>query len=122
MKKSKCIELVLITAALASCNQPKAKNDWDDNNKVHLRSDTTAPYTRVHHGGLGIGTALLWYYAFRPYGNYNNGASLRRGIFILPRISEPSGARMHEWRFEDTPILPTRSSGEKIYSQNVTQP
>ena len=47
MKKSRCIELVLITAALASCNQPK--KDWDDNNKVHLRSDSTAPYTRVHH-------------------------------------------------------------------------
>ena len=79
MKKSRCIELVLITAALASCNQPK--KDWDDNNKVHLRSDTTAPYTRVHHGGAGIGTALLWYYAFRPYGNYNNGNYERAGYY-----------------------------------------
>ena len=79
MKKSRCIELVLITAALASCNQPK--KDWDDNNKVHLRSDTTAPYTRVHHGGAGIGTALLWYYAFRPYGNYNNGNYQRAGYY-----------------------------------------
>ena len=79
MKKSKCIELVLITAVLASCNQPK--KDWDDNNKVHLRSDTTAPYTRVHHGGLGVGTALLWYYAFRPYGNYNNGNYQRAGFY-----------------------------------------
>jgi hypothetical protein len=80
MKKSKCIELVLITAALASCNQPK-KNDWDDNNKVHVRSDTTAPYTRVHHNGAGIGTALLWYYAFRPYGNYRNGEYQRAGYY-----------------------------------------
>lgn len=78
MKKSTCIELVLITAALASCNQPK--QDWDDNNKVHLRSDTTAPYTRVHHHG-SIGTALLWYYAFRPYGNYNNGYYQRAGYY-----------------------------------------
>ncbi len=79
MKKSKYIELVLITAALASCNQPK--KDWDDNNKVHLRSDTTAPYTRVHHSGAGIGTALLWYYAFRPYGNYRNGEYRRAGYY-----------------------------------------
>ena len=82
MKKSRCIELVLITAALASCNQPK--KDWgEDNNgtnKVHLRSDSTAPYTTVHHHS-GIGTALLWYYAFRPYGNYNNGFYQRAGYY-----------------------------------------
>lgn len=79
MKKSKYIELVLITAALASCNQPK--NDWEENNKVHLRSDTTAPYTRVHHSGAGIGAALLWYYAFRPFGTYRNGSYQRAGFF-----------------------------------------
>jgi hypothetical protein len=85
MKKSKYIELVLITAALASCNQPK--KDWDNNNKIHLRSDSTAPYTRVHHGG-GFGNALLWYYAFRPYGNYRNGEYQRAGYYsgaINPR-------------------------------------
>jgi len=81
MKKSKYIELVLITAALASCNEPKKEKSWDDNNKVHLRSDTTAPYTRVHSHHNGIGTALLWYYAFRPYGNYNNGAYQRAGYY-----------------------------------------
>lgn len=80
MKKSKCVELVLITAVLASCNQAKPKPDWDNNNKVHVRSDSTAPYTRVHHGG-GIGNALLWYYAFRPYGNYNNGVYNRAGYY-----------------------------------------
>lgn len=78
MKKSRYIELVLITAALAGCNQPK--KDWDDNGRVHLRSDTSAPYTRVHHGG-GLGTALLWYYAFRPYGNYRNGEYHRAGFY-----------------------------------------
>jgi hypothetical protein len=81
MKKSKCIELVLITAALASCNRPN--NDWHEgssnNSKVYLRSDSTAPYTRTHHGG--IGTALLWYYAFRPYGNYYNGRYQRAGYY-----------------------------------------
>ena len=80
MKKSKYIELVLITATLASCSEPK--KDWDENNKVHIRSDSTAPYTNVHQqSGIGIGTALLWYYAFRPYGNYNNGMYQRAGYY-----------------------------------------
>jgi hypothetical protein len=84
MKKSKCVELVLITAVLASCNQSKKDSDWEEENKskIHVRSDTTAPYTRVrHHGGAAIGTALLWYYAFRPFGNYNNGVYSRAGYY-----------------------------------------
>lgn len=77
MKKSGYIELVLITAALAGCRQ--SQNDWDNNNQVHLRSDTTAPYTRVHrYGGT---SALLWYYAFRPYGNYSNGEYRKAGYY-----------------------------------------
>lgn len=77
MKKSKYIKLVLITAVLASCNQPD--KEWESGNKVYMRSDTTAPYSRAHHSG--IGTALLWYYAFRPYGNYNNGHYQRAGYY-----------------------------------------
>jgi len=79
MKKSKYINLVLITAALASCNRPN--KDWESGNKVYMRSDTTAPYSRAHHSNGGIGTALLWYYAFRPYGNYNNGRYQRTGYY-----------------------------------------
>jgi len=75
MKKSKYIELVLITAALASCNRPR--NDWQGGTKTYLRSDTTAPYTQAHHGGGGF----LWYYAFRPYGNYFNGNYQRAGYY-----------------------------------------
>ena len=78
MKKSKYINLVLITAVLASCNKPE--KEWEGGNKVYLRSDTTAPYTRSHHSS-GIGTALLWYYAFRPYGNYMNGNYQRAGYY-----------------------------------------
>lgn len=78
MKKSKYIKLVLITAVLASCNKPE--KDWESGNKVYMRSDTTAPYSRAHHGS-GIGNALLWYYAFRPYGNYNNGSYQRAGYY-----------------------------------------
>ena len=75
MKKSKYIELVLITAALASCNRPG--NDWQSYSKTYLRSDTTAPYTRTHHYGGGA----LWYYAFRPFGNYSNGSYQRAGYY-----------------------------------------
>ena len=78
MKKSKYINLILITAALASCNKPD--KEWESGNKVYMRSDTTAPYSRTRHHG-GIGTALLWYYAFRPYGNYNNGRYQRAGYY-----------------------------------------
>ncbi|HEX8357594.1 MAG TPA: hypothetical protein VF610_09290 [Segetibacter sp.] len=77
MKKSKYVKLVLITASLASCNKPD--KEWESANKVYLRSDTTAPYTRSHHGG--IATAMLWYYAFRPYGLYRNGAYQRAGYY-----------------------------------------
>jgi hypothetical protein len=77
MKKSKYVQLVLITAVLASCN--RQEKEWESGNKVYMRSDTTAPYSRAHHSG--IGTALLWYYAFRAYGNYNNGNYQRAGYY-----------------------------------------
>ncbi|HZH65290.1 MAG TPA: hypothetical protein VEY10_10395 [Flavisolibacter sp.] len=81
MKKSKYVELVLITAALASCNQ--SSKEWEGGgggSKTYLRSDTTAPYTQARHHG-GIGTALLWYYAFRPFGNFSNGNYQRAGYY-----------------------------------------
>jgi hypothetical protein len=78
MKKSKYVQLVLITATLASCNRPN--KEWTSGNKVYMRSDTTAPYTHARHHG-GVGTALLWYYAFRPYGNYSNGVYQRAGYY-----------------------------------------
>jgi hypothetical protein len=83
MKKSKAIQLVLITAALASCNKAKKENEWSAGNKTYVRGDSTANYTRTHHHGSGIGTALLWYYAFRPYGNYNSqtGSYQRAGYY-----------------------------------------
>ena len=92
MKKSKFVNLVLITAALASAEkvaaqQNGASGDWDKQpeKKVYMRSDTTAQYSRTRHHGSGVGTAILWYYAFRPYGSsygsgYNNGYS-RTGFY-----------------------------------------
>ena len=87
MKKSKLVTLVLITASLASCKKPQdqsgASGDWGDKNekKVYMRSDSTAGYTRTHHHSSGIGSALLFYYAFRPYGSYNNGGYQRTGFY-----------------------------------------
>jgi hypothetical protein len=89
MKKSKIVNLVLITAALAGADKLTAQNggasgDWDKQpeKKVYMRSDTTAQYSRTHHHS-GIGTAVLWYYAFRPYGSsygYNSGYN-RTGFY-----------------------------------------
>ncbi|MEI6185502.1 MAG: hypothetical protein WCP65_08230 [Bacteroidota bacterium] len=79
MKKSKYIELVLITAALSSCHQ--SNKDWENaNSHTYIRSDSSAPYSPVRHYGGG-GAARMWYYAFRPYGNYNNGYYERAGYY-----------------------------------------
>jgi hypothetical protein len=75
MKKSKHIELLLITALLAGCHKPQ--KDWESGNKTYVRSDSTAPYSRTH----GFAGAALWYYAFRPYGNYYNGRYERAGYY-----------------------------------------
>jgi len=78
MKKSKYIELVLITAALASCHHSGNK-EWESGNHTYIRSDSTAPYGAAI--GYGNGGARMWYYAFRPYGNYNNGYYERAGYY-----------------------------------------
>ena len=76
MKKTKHINLLLITAALASCHRPN--NEWQNGNRTYVRGDSTAPYTRTYHPGVG---PLLWYFAFRPYGNYYNGYYRRAGYY-----------------------------------------
>jgi len=72
MKKSKIVNLILITSALASCHQKQEKKK-----NVYMRGDSTASYSRSHGGS----NALLWYYAFRPYGHYENGAYHRAGYY-----------------------------------------
>ena len=89
MKKTPQITLVLITAALASCNQPNDQ-DWinanDRHQHVYIRSDSTAGYTPMHHPS----GAALWYYAFRPYGSYNYFGGYRRVGYYSSAISESS--------------------------------
>ena len=84
MKKSKHIHLVLITAALASCHHPN--REWTNGNRVYVRGDSTAPYTRAYHP---YGTPGIWYYAFRPYGTYYFGSYHRVGYYS-DAISENS--------------------------------
>jgi hypothetical protein len=81
MKKTKTIQLILITAALASCAEKKKEPEWGSGNKTYVRGDSTAPYTRTHHGGGGMLGVALWYYAFRPYGGFNNGTYSRAGYY-----------------------------------------
>jgi hypothetical protein len=81
LKKSKTISLVLITATLASCSN-KNNDEWnaEKGSKTYVRGDSTAPYTRTHHGS-GIGTAFLWFYAFRPMYGTHNGSFGRAGYY-----------------------------------------
>lgn len=95
-KTSTSVQLVLITSLLASCAQ-KPQQDTNQQ-RVYMRADSTAPYTEVTQdyqqhrtGGAGIGSALLWYMAFRHMGGgmgYNNnrlhpnsvaGTNVRKG-------------------------------------------
>jgi len=76
-KTTTSIQLILITSVLASCNQ-SAPTTASNTQRVYMRADTTAPYTEVtenyqqQRGGMGgMGTALLWYMAFRHLGGRN---------------------------------------------------
>ncbi|PRD56877.1 hypothetical protein [Sphingobacterium gobiense] len=71
---AKSIKLVLITSVLASCAQPEGQRNSEDRQRVFMRADTTAAYTEVTdnytrgHSGGGMGSALLWFMAFRHLG------------------------------------------------------
>jgi hypothetical protein len=78
MKKTRHIQLILITAALAGCHRPTP--DWQNGNNTYIRGDSTAPYSRAYHHNTALGLGL-WYFAFRPYGNYYNGSYRRAGYY-----------------------------------------
>lgn len=75
-RASKMVTLVLVSSVLSSCMKKVEEPAVVTNNaqKVYMRADSTAPYTDVtanyaqnqsHHGGMGMGTSLLWFMAFR---------------------------------------------------------
>ena len=71
-RSSKLVSLVLITSVLASCARPQEKEE-EEKQRVFMRADSSAPYTEVteqyqnsRSGGMGMGSAFLWYMAFRP--------------------------------------------------------
>src|SRR5690554_7450088 len=97
-RSSKAVQLLLITSVLASCSKPAPKTENEVKQQVFMRADSTAQYTNVvsenevkqqvfmradstaqytnvtqqydqqrsHSGGMG--SALLWYMAFRHLG------------------------------------------------------
>lgn len=75
-KTSRNIQLVLITSVLASCAQPRTETNTDGSQRVFMRADSTAQYTEVtdnykqggSSGGMGMGSSLLWFMAFRHMG------------------------------------------------------
>lgn len=89
-KSSKAVSLVLITATLAACSKPTETKE--DQQRVFMRADSSAPYTEVTNqytesrgGGMGMGSALLWYMAFRPMmgggmGYTSNGISPQSNV------------------------------------------
>jgi hypothetical protein len=77
MKKSGSIKLLFVTGILAACAQEPPRDQWKNEKKVYMRSDTTASYSRTH----GFMTGLLLYHAFRPYGAYSNGGYQRAGYY-----------------------------------------
>ena len=85
MKKTKTIQLILITAALASCAEKKKEPEWGSCNKTYVRGDSTAPYTRTHHGGGGLLGVALWYYALGPMEVLTMGPI--QGLDIIPTQS-----------------------------------
>lgn len=82
MKKSSLVQVVLLAAVLASCNNRKNTAD----KKVHIRTDSTASYSRSSGGSGGIYNR---YYVFRPYGTYDQQGYHKAGYYSSA-ISENS--------------------------------
>lgn len=68
MKKSKTVELALVTSLIVACNVSNAQTT-EQKERLHLRGDTTEKYTRVNHY---YGGGVPYFYYFHPNGVYNN--------------------------------------------------
>ena len=80
--KTKIITLVLITAALASCQKKKPRDPNRPN--VYMRADESAGYDRQNDN------FWLWYYAFRPYGYYGSNGMYNRAGYYSSGINQSS--------------------------------
>ena len=76
-RASKIVTLVLVSSVLSSCMkkvEDPSEAASSPQQKVYMRADSSAPYTDVsenyaqnnsQHGGMGMGSSLLWFMAFR---------------------------------------------------------
>ncbi|MDL5045898.1 hypothetical protein QQ054_07600 [Oscillatoria amoena NRMC-F 0135] len=70
MKKSKIIKLIIVGTSLSACSN---KEGDMPKNKMYLRTDTSASYSRPYYHGGG-------YYHFRSFGLFQNGRYSRIGM------------------------------------------
>lgn len=118
-KASKNIHLVLITSVLASCGQPASTPRADSGQRVFMRADSTASYTEVtdqynqqrHHSG-GMGSAFLWFMAFRHLGGGLGYGSSSLHPSSVAGANAKKAAAMNAQRggFGKTSILAPKSS------------
>ena len=83
MRKTTKIQLVLVTASLASCHRQEPQ--WHAGGRTFIRSDSTASYTFVPHAGPGI---PFFFTHFRPYGVYYPMIGYRRIGYYSNALSE----------------------------------
>ena len=107
MKKSKIIKLLLLTSLLSACDKEKKKVSAEQD-RLHLRSDTTARYTTVHHSHYG-GGFLPYYYVFRPFGYYSYG-NYHRGGYHSSYV-HPSSNNRHANSSSHSRTYASKSSG-----------
>jgi|JI7StandDraft_1071085.scaffolds.fasta_scaffold205485_2 hypothetical protein len=88
MKKSSIIKLVLVASVAAACGQKE--KEWEGSTsskqKVYMRSDTSASYTRAHrsHGGF------FPFFVFRAYGSSFGSNGFRRTGYYSDAIHPSS--------------------------------
>ncbi len=111
MKKSKIINLLIVSSILTSCTQVPDYVDTADQSKVYMRSDSTAPYTRSHlyrsSGGSGF---MMHYFAFRAIRDINNSRNYNRYSSGISRNSNVgrNSSKTSTW---DNNYTKTRSGG-----------
>lgn len=88
MKKSKFIELCIVASVISvtSCRDKKSTE-----RKVFMRTDSTANYS---HAGAHAGM----FYAFRPFGLYNQYTGYSRAGYYSSAINEKSNVGSNSYK------------------------